>query len=475
MSKHTIMLFGVTIIFASVLHSYAQTSATAPATGPSTSQPATQPSDPFRQDRLVGRAQELFNNMIGGDFNKAVVHFDKTMNKDLPPITLAEKWKEHTTKFGVLKDRRDVRLDKWREYDIVIINCEFAKADFNAEILFDSRDQISGLFFTLIYQKPDYVDRSKFREEEIEFGKSSALALPGTLSLPVGKGPFPVVVLVHGLGPHDRDQTIGSNKPLRDFAHGLASKGIATLRYVKRTKQYPDKVADLSAVMERLGQKGFTVKEETLDDVKEAVFYVRHRSEINGNKVFILGHSMGGTLLPRIANEMWGLGGLIIAAGPTRPLEDVILAQETYLTSLDGKVTEEEKKKLDALKAQVARVKDPNLEAATPAEDLPYNLTAVYWMDLRAYQAAETAKNLYCPILVLQGGKDFQITKEDFEGWKKALSHREDVQFNSYPRLNHLFMDSEAKEVSDYYTKAGNVDRQVIEDIAGWIKNQMGK
>src|SRR6185369_4322477 len=89
------------------------------------------------------------------------------------------------------------------------------------------------------YQPPAYVVPSMFREQELTVGAGTEWALPATLTLPTGTGPFPAVVLVHGSGPNDRDETIGPNKPFQDLAQGLASQGIAVLRYEKRTKQHP--------------------------------------------------------------------------------------------------------------------------------------------------------------------------------------------------------------------------------------------
>jgi hypothetical protein len=122
---------------------------------------------------------------------------------------------------------------------VVYVTCEFQRGKLDTKVVFDG-NKITGLFFVLsgTYKPPPYADSSKFEEREISIGKG-IWSLPGTLSLPKGVGFFPAVVLVHGSGPHDRDETIGPNKPFRDLANGLASRGIAVLRYEKRTKQYP--------------------------------------------------------------------------------------------------------------------------------------------------------------------------------------------------------------------------------------------
>ena len=132
-------------------------------------------------------------------------------------------------------------------------------------------------------------------------------------------------MLVHGSGPNDRDETLGPNKPFRDLAWGLADRGIAVLRYDKRTSVYGGKMA---------GNKNLTVREETIDDALLAVKLLRGRPDIDPKRIFILGHSLGGMVAPRIGADDPSLAGLIILAGATRPLPDVAREQLEYIASL---------------------------------------------------------------------------------------------------------------------------------------------
>ncbi|MGH7583941.1 MAG: alpha/beta hydrolase family protein, partial [Gemmatimonadales bacterium] len=132
--------------------------------------------------------------------------------------------------------------------------------------------------------------------------------LPGTLTLPAGSGPFPIVVLVHGSGANDRDETIGPNKPFRDLAWGLAERGIAVLRYDKRGYVRPAWFAG----------RNFTVDDETVQDALSALTLARALPEADSTSSFLLGHSLGAIMAPRIAKADGKVAGLIIMAGATR-------------------------------------------------------------------------------------------------------------------------------------------------------------
>lgn len=172
------------------------------------------------------------------------------------------------------------------------------------------------------------------------------------------------MVLVHGSGPNDRDETVGPNKPFKDLAWGLASQGIAVLRYDKRTLVHSQSI----------DAQTLTVQEETVHDALAAVEVLRNHPDVDSASVYVLGHSLGATLAPKIGAAAPELAGLILLAGATRPLEDLILEQVTYLVSLDP--SEEAEAELAKIEEQVARVKDPDLLANTPADDLPLGIAA---------------------------------------------------------------------------------------------------
>ena len=423
-----------------------------------------QESDTANTQANISKARSFVSLLEKADFTSATADFDSTMKSVMPPEKLGEAWKSVTSQVGQFVEQTGVRTEQMAQYDIVYVTSKFEKAPLDIKVVFDGNGKIAGLFFappqpTYEYKSADYVKPKAFRKSDVTVG-SGEWALPGTLTMPWGVSLAPAVVLVHGSGPNDRDETLGPNKPFRDLAEGLSSQGIAVLRYDKRTNKYGRQMAAI--------QESLTVKEETIDDVLSAVALLRQTPGIDTNRIFVLGHSQGATLIPRIAMGDSGIAGFIIMAGMTRPLEDAIFDQISYIYSLRD-MTPEQKAQLDTLKVQVARVKSAKLSAETPASQLPLNLPANYWLDLKGYNPAETAKQIGRPMLIMQGGRDYQVTEQDFSAWKNALSNRSDVEFKFYPSANHLFIDGQGKITPDDYNVPGHVSETVLNDIAGWI------
>jgi fermentation-respiration switch protein FrsA (DUF1100 family) len=266
------------------------------------------------------------------------------------------------------------------------------------------------------------------------------------------------VVLVHGSGPNDRDETIAGNKPFRDLALGLASQGIAVLRYDKRTLVYGQKMAAMSDL---------TVQDETISDALAAVALLRETDKIDPARIVVLGHSLGANLAPRIGQQDPSIAGLILMAGNARPLELLVLQQSEYLAGLDGTITPEEHTQLDAVRAQVIAT-----EHAAPGDDptmLLFSIPPAYWIDLNAYDPVATAQQVTLPMLFLQGERDYQVTLADFVLWQVGLGGRDDVTFTLYPTLNHLFMAGEGMPSPEEYQTQGHVSADVIRDIASWV------
>ena len=415
---------------------------------------------------ITAQALDFIQSLAAGDYVKATKHFDATMKTAAPPEKLRQIWQSLCTEYGPFRKTVSCQQTKYNQFDIVVVSCEFEKSLVGLRVPFNSKKQIAGFRVDSVKpvgdrQLPAYVNPDTFQEKEVKFGAGKWI-LPATITLPKGPGPFPALVLVHGSGPHDRDETIGPNKSFYDLAGGLAGSGIAVLRYDKRTKVFARQIA---ATINTL-----TVKEETIDDAIAAVNWLRQNEQIDAQRIYVLGHSLGGMVIPRIGKLDPKIAGFIIMAGNARPLEDLILDQYAYIFSLDDKLTDTEKAHLEQIKKQVANVKDPTLSPDTPAADLPLGLPAAYWLDLQEYKPASLAKELSQPMLILQGGRDYQVTKADYDLWKDALSLKKNVTFKWYENLNHLFISGKGKITPSEYEKSGYVDETVIKDISTWIK-----
>jgi pimeloyl-ACP methyl ester carboxylesterase len=184
--------------------------------------------------------------------------------------------------------------------------------------------------------------------------------------------------------------------------------------------------------------------------------------------VFVLGHSLGGMLTPRIAVADASVAGLIVLAGPARPLEDAIVAQTRYLGAADGTISREEQEAIDRATALAEAVRALDQDDA-PSERRIGGVPASYWLDLRGYDPPSAARNVKVPMLILRGERDYQVTAEEFARWKAALGSRRDVTFHSYPALNHLFIGGAGPSLPAEYLIPGHVAEAVIRDIAAWI------
>ncbi len=306
----------------------------------------------------------------------------------------------------------------------------------------------------------------QFIETDITVG-SAPWNLPGTLTLPAGASrPAPAVVIVHGSGPVDRNGTVGVLTPYADLASGLAAQGIAVLRYDKRTLV---RRAELAAIGPNI-----TVADETIDDAVAAVDLLVGTEGVDPTAVFVLGHSLGGYLGPRILERSTAARGLIVLAGNTRPMPEVILDQTAYLASLTGEPTPEVEQALAALRRGAALAASSELSPSTPAAELPFGVPASYWLDLRDYDPAALAAGLRRPLLILRGERDYQVTEADMDGWRAGLAATPDVTLRTYRNLSHAFMAGEGPGTPQDYLRPGHVAEEVIDDIAGWIRARTG-
>lgn len=421
------------------------------------------------EQELKAFTLKFLNDIKNENFESAYLNFDSTITKQFTLQQLKEVWTQIKSQFGELKNLNEPQISKMTGSTLFIYPLEFEKGALNAQVAVDYFNKITGFFLTVrpesvTYNIPDYADTSKIEEIYTSFG-SPEYELDAVLTKPKNKKNLPVVILVHGSGPHDKDETIGPNKPFKDLALGLATNDIAVFRYDKRTHSYAWKIRPDS----------IDLYLEVIEDVIYATNYLKEKSNdygISAQNIIVLGHSLGGSLIPRIDKNSKDIKAYISMAGMTRTVDQALIEQVFYIYNLDGVFDDKEKKDFEELKRKLLNALSQNLTLETPTDSLPMNLHPFYWLDFRSLYTFKEAENLKKPILVLQGESDYQVTMEDFEGWKTALKNNKNAQFKSYPKLNHLFMFSQFEKSSpqEYY-RNGHISKEVILDIANWIKS----
>ena len=312
------------------------------------------------------------------------------------------------------------------------------------------------------WEPPGYADPDRFDDHEVTL-RTGPLAVPGTLSLPRQRqsGLLPALVLLGGSGPEDRDGSIGRSKPLKDLAWGLASRGIAVLRFDKVTHAHPDLVSE---------NRAFTVADEYLPDALAAIALLQAHPAIDAARVFVAGHSLGGTVAPRVAAAGPSVAGLVLLAGGAQPLHWAAVRQISYLASLAPATAAASQPGIDALTAQARMVDSPDLSPETPDAELPFGVPAPYWLDLRDYDPVAVAAGLPQPMLLVQGGRDYQATvADDLSRWRAGLDQRPDVTIRVYPADNHFFFPGTGPSSPAELAAAQHLDPEVVADVSDWL------
>ena len=310
-------------------------------------------------------------------------------------------------------------------------------------------------------KKEEMAENDLFDSIELALEVESLGELPGILTVPKGEGPFPAVVLIHGSGSSDKDETVGSLKPFKDLAEGLAARGIAVYRFDKRSYTFGLAIA---------ADKHFTLENESIEDAVNAVQMLAAQEKIDPERIFVLGHSLGGNAIPAIARELetkpTGACGFIMLAASPRPLDKLMREQYEFLYSLMPEITEEQQAEKDQTFAELDRLEDLD---ALGEDDAVLGVWSAYWKWLAAYDILAAAEEIRQPVLLLQGEEDYQVTMEDYAIWKEKLGEKENWTMISYPGLTHCFVPGKKAEGGAVYTHEENVSDDVIQDIANFI------
>ncbi|MCX5096351.1 alpha/beta hydrolase [Streptomyces sp. NBC_00365] len=398
-----------------------------------------------------------------GRFREIAALFAPPLRAALTAEALQAAWLAETAGTGPVTDLGEPSSESLRP-DLIRVSvpvvCE--RGQFTAVMSVDSAGLLNGLRLAPPvcepWTAPSYADPDAFEEHDVTVG-AGALSVAGTVTVPRGDGPWPGVVLLSGGGPFDRDATSGPNKPLKDLAWGLASRGVAVLRYDKVTFTHAAEVA---------AADDFTMTREYVPYAVAAVRLLQEEPCVDASRVFVAGHSMGGKVAPRVAETEPSVAGVVILAGDAEPMHRAAVRVVGHLAVLDPGPHSEAV--LAEITRQAATV-ETALSPRTPREDLPFGLPASYWLDLRSYDPVATAACLDKPLLILQGGRDYQVTVEhDLSLWRAGLTGRPDVTIQIHEADDHLFFPGTGPSTPAGYMARQHVDAAVITDIAAYLQ-----
>lgn len=409
--------------------------------------------------KIKQRTQEVVQKVESRSWASLRLDFLLPLQLSLTETLLEKGWNIVHKSFGPIDSVGDPIITKGWALTSVKIPLRLQQADFGLLLQMTHGGSLVGLQFTGLgngWKEPSYA--GQVVESEMTLGKEFQVG--ATLCLPrIGEeSKIPCVVFLSGSGPCDRDSTIAENKPLKDLALGLAARGIASIRFDKVTYTFRSRK-----------NINITLTDEYVHHAVDAIRQGRNHPNIDPDQVFILGHSLGAVVAPALARDT-SVAGCIIMAGPAEPIYKIFIRQLEYIESLDGPESQHLSSQIDDARVRAELADSDDLTMSTPAKKLPFGMGPAYWLDYRRFDHIETLNRLEKPVLVLQGARDYQVTvQDDYQHWRNTLCERDGVRFHLYDQLNHLFIAGTGLSTPLEYSLQGNVDEQVMGDIADWV------
>lgn len=414
--------------------------------------------------------KEVIKDFQSGNVENVYSKFDSSVAKILPPHRLAPIWSQLVANYGEFIGFG--LQDTTSKGDNLIINTDldYEKAIMNFMLSVNKQtNRISGIYFSEQEKKnirseiekplPTYIDTTKFQEEDIVI--KDIFDLKGKLTLPKSQTNKIVFVLVHGSGPNDMDGTLGENKFLKNLAWGLSSIGFSTIRYNKITKRHVQKLVEKNP--------GMTQSDEYDNSIKGAIEFVRTTPKLKDLNIFLVGHSQGASAITSFSSNN-EIKGLILLAGTPRKLYDLYTEQLEYIFNIDGIVRPSERTIIEEHKNKIGYYKNYK-KGIIEKDSLPMNLSIEYLRYLDDFNPISNLKESEKPILILNCGHDYQVTKTDFDIWKSNLSSKSNVTLKYLDKLNHIFAETETMAVPADYQKYTPISNILFDEVLHWINS----
>jgi hypothetical protein len=316
-----------------------------------------------------------------------------------------------------------------------------------------------------------------YHEEEVSYdNKLQGDRLAGTLTIPQGKGPFPAVLLITGSGPQDRDESLMGHKPFLVLSDFLTRQGIVVLR------------VDDRGVGKSTGDFAAATTADFATDVEAGVAFLKRRSEVDPQRIGLIGHSEGADIAPMVAARNHDVGFIVMMAGSGVPGDQLLVEQILLISEASGLKKEAAEKNAAEereILALVVKEKDPaklkqelheKLRGQSNEPQLGAQIAALmspWFRYFLTYDPADALRKVTCPVLALSGEKDLQVPpKQNLPAIRKALEDGGNKNFEivELPGLNHLFQTAETGAPSEYSTIEETLSPVALEKIASWIR-----
>lgn len=411
---------------------------------------------------VAQRAQFIIGSFQERKFEKINPLLDNEMKRVLGESGLEELWDAILMQFGEINKIYESNVEKKDTLFVTRTKVEFEKRSWYLKLVFNRENKISGFFIeplTMPYEPPSYANLDAFYEYKKTI-QDPKFPIDGILTLPKSKNRVPVIIILGGSGPTDKDLTIGSKRIYKDIAWGLASAGIAVFRFDKRTLTHAKSIAAVP---------NFSIDDEYLQDARLAIKMLKGQAEIDPNQIYVMGHSLGGHILPYLATKLKGVSGYIGFAANYSSLPALMAYQADFLSK---DLPEQQKEPYRQLKQKAIYARD-RFSLNSPMDSLPDGLTAIYLQSL--YHAAPNnhlrslEKHRF---LFIQCEKDYQVPNTEHRRWQDSVKDTQasKTSFISLPLLNHLGCDELGEMGPGSYEKPGNVSSLLIKEIEAFIK-----